>query len=93
MHAQVLELWEDTREVARGRPVDERHFVRVLFNGREVAVPADTAGAPPPVTLAAFKQHVMRRYALNADDHAAACAVPEQPQAPGAAAVDTSSIT
>lgn len=72
--------------------MDDRHFVRVLFNGREVAVPAAAADDPQPATLAAFKRHVMRRYALTADDHAAACEMPEAQQPRAGAPVDTSAI-
>jgi hypothetical protein len=34
----VMELWEDVRQESSELPAGDRHYVRVLFNGREVTV-------------------------------------------------------
>lgn len=34
----MLELWEDTSTAAAEMPADERHYVRALFNGKEVTI-------------------------------------------------------
>lgn len=89
---QVLELWEDTGAAARARPVDDRHYVRVLFNGREVAVPPETTDPSEPLTLAQFKHHVLRPYALTEEEHAERCMMTFEHETRGGAPVDTSAI-
>lgn len=89
---QVLELWEDTREDAARRPVDDRHYVRVLFNGSEVAVRPQTSAVGEAMTLGQFREHVMRPYALSEAQHAQRCMVTFEHETRGSAPVDTSAI-
>lgn len=88
----MLELWEDVSKAGKKLPVDERHYVRVLFNGEEVAVPPEATEAGQPLPLAQFKAHVTRPYALTQEEHAETCEMTFDHEAHGETPVDTSSM-
>jgi hypothetical protein len=83
---QVLELWDDPSIEAASRPIDERHFVRVIYNRN----PAGVHGASPdePMTLAEFRRRVMQPFAVADDGYVQACRVEHDANLPQ---VDSSS--
>lgn len=73
---QVIELWEDTSAAAQTLPTAQRHYVHVLFNGRELAVPPATTAAGEALTLERFEEAILSQYALSEGERDARCAVP-----------------
>jgi hypothetical protein len=91
LFVQVLELWEDTSSAAAELLVTQRHYVRVLYNGREIALPPASTGAGEPVTLARFKETILDRFAVNKDTYAGQCEIARSWWGARTPKVDTSS--
>lgn len=84
----VLELWEDTSESAASLPLEERHYVRALFNGQELTVrtPARTVNSescasgdgsrnlPKLLSLKEFKAEILDKYAKTSAEYSSSCA-------------------
>lgn len=68
-----MELWEDTSAGVRHLPPAQRHYVRVLFNGAEVAVPPATRAAGEALTLERFHEEIISKRGLTEEQRAERC--------------------